>query len=96
MTIAVPQGMPVFDPGAPTSKTFEGFTVEVRGSTDLGVFTTGVTPVTPPVIDGLPNAGGLPSGVGAFTKGGITYDYRSFRLDGNPEKGFLQARVFIP
>ncbi len=88
MTIAVPQGTPVFPAGSPSSSvTFDGFTIEVRGSTDLSSFATTVTPVTP-VTTGLPAA--------PFVKGGITYEYRSFSLDGSngtPTKGFLQALI---
>lgn len=96
MTIAVPQGTPAFPIGAPSSVVFDGLTIEVRGSTDLGSFPTTVTPVDP-VITGLPTVSGV--AIGAFTKGGVTYDYRSFSLDGSngtPTKGFLQARVLIP
>jgi autotransporter-associated beta strand protein len=90
MTIAVPVGTPVFSAGAPTSTaTFEGYGIEVRGSTTLTSFPVTVTPVDP-VITGLP---------AAPVQGGITYEYRSFSLGGSnglSGKGFLQVRVTNP
>jgi autotransporter-associated beta strand protein len=90
MTIAVPQGTPAFSAGSPTSTaTFEGFTITVRGSTDLATFPVTVSPVTP-VTTGLP---------AAPVQGGITYEYRSFSLggsNGTTGKGFLQVTVTNP
>ncbi|RYD39849.1 MAG: hypothetical protein EOP83_36140, partial [Verrucomicrobiaceae bacterium] len=90
MTIAVPQGTPVFPAGSPTSAvTFEGFGVTVRGSTDLATYPVTVNPVAP-VATGLP---------AAPTLGGITYEYRSFSLGGSngiTGKGFLQVTVTNP
>ena len=90
MTIAVPQGTPVFPAGSPTSSvTFEGFTIAVRGSTDLATFPVTVNPVAP-VTTGLP---------AAPVQGGITYEYRSFSLggsNGTTGKGFLQVTVTNP
>lgn len=93
MTIAVPVGTPVFPAGTagtPNSTvTFEGYTIEVRGSTTLNGFPVIVTPVTP-LTTGLP---ALPA------QGGINYEYRSFSLSGSNGlvgKGFLQVRVTNP
>lgn len=90
MTIAVPQGTPTFSAGAPTSSaSFEGYTVTVRGSTNLTSFPVTITPVDP-VITGLPPAP---------VQGGITYEYRSFSLDGSNGtlgKGFIQVTVQHP
>lgn len=94
MTIAVPVGTPVFPAGTagtPSSTvTFEGYTIEVRGSTTLGSFPVIVNPVATPVTTGLP---------AAPVQGGITYEYRSFSLSGSNGllgKGFLQVRVTNP
>ncbi|MCW1885441.1 autotransporter-associated beta strand repeat-containing protein [Luteolibacter flavescens] len=91
MTIAVPQGTPAFPTGvANPSVTFEGYTVRVRGGTDLASFNT-VVNVVDPVTTGLPAA--------TFQQGGITYEYRSFSLggsNGTPGKGFLQVTVTNP
>jgi len=91
LTIAVPQGTPAFSAGAPTSTaTFEGYGIQVRGSTDLVSFPVTVTPVDP-VVTGLPTA--------PFVQGGITYEYRSFSLNGSngtTAKGFLQVVVTNP
>jgi hypothetical protein len=90
VTIAVPQGTPAFSAGAPSSSaTFQGYVVTVRGSTDLATFPVTVTPVAP-VTNGLP---------AAPVQGGITYEYRSFSLDGSngtSGKGFLQVTVTPP
>ena len=90
VTIAVPQGTPAFSAGAPSSSaTFQGYVVTVRGSTDLATFPVTVTPVAP-VTNGLP---------AAPVQGGITYEYRSFSLDGSngtTGKGFLQVTVTPP
>jgi autotransporter-associated beta strand protein len=90
VTIAVPQGTPVFSAGAPSSTaTFEGYLITVRGSTDLTTFPVVVTPVDP-VVTGLPSAP---------VQGGITYEYRSFSLNGSnglSGKGFLQVSVTQP
>jgi autotransporter-associated beta strand protein len=90
MTIAVPQGTPAFTAGAPTSTaSFEGYLVTVRGSTDLSTFPVVVTPVNP-IVTGLPPAP---------VQGGITYEYRSFSLNGSnglTGKGFLQVSVTRP
>ena len=87
MTIAVPQGTPAFPAGSPTSSvTFENFGITVRGSTNLATFPVVVTPVNPEIA-------------GTFTQGGITYEYRSFSLDGSnglAGKGFLQVTVTNP
>ncbi len=90
LTIAVPQGTPAFSVGAPSTATFEGFGIAVRGSTDLSAFPVTVTPVNP-VVTGLPAA--------PFVQGGITYVYRSFSLgnsNGTPGKGFFQVVVTNP
>ena len=90
MTIAVPQGTPVFPAGSPASSvTFEGFGITVRGTTNLASFAATVNPVAP-VITGLP---------AAPTQGGITYEYRSFSLGGSNAttgRGFLQVTVTNP
>jgi len=90
LTIAVPQGTPAFSAGSPTSSaTIEGYTITVRGSTDLAAFPITVTPVDPVT-------GGLPA---APVQGGITYEYRSFSLggsNGTAGKGFLQVTVTHP
>jgi autotransporter-associated beta strand protein len=90
MTIAVPQGTPAFTAGAPSSTaTFDGYVVTVRGSTDLATFPVVVTTVNP-ITTGLPPAP---------VQGGITYEYRSFSLNGSngtPGKGFLQVTVTHP
>lgn len=90
MTIAVPQGTPTFPAGAPTSTAvFNGFTITVRGSGDLGGFPVSVTPVAP-VTSGLP---------AAPVQGGVSYEYRSFSLagsNGTVGKGFLQVVVLSP
>ena len=90
VTIAVPQGTPVFSAGAPSSTaTFEGYLITVRGSTDLTTFPVVVTPVDP-VVTGLPSAP---------VQGGITYEYRSFSLNGSnglSGKGFMQVSVTQP
>ncbi len=91
MTIAVPVGTPVFSAGAPTSAaTFESFGITVRGSTDLVSFPVSITPVNP-IVTGLPSA--------PFVSGGISYEYRSFSLEGSndlPGRGFLQVAVSRP
>ena len=82
LTIAVRVGTPAFAGSPSSSATHEGYTCTVQGSTALGAFTTGVTPVSP-VTAGLPAA---PAG----------YEYRSFSLagsDGLPSKGFLRVNV---
>ncbi len=91
LTIAVPQSAPAFPQGAPSSVVFEDFVIDVRGSTDLIGFNETVTPV----------ATILPAGVtgNTFVQGGVTYEYRSFSLDGSngtPGKGFLQVVVTNP
>ncbi len=90
MTIAVPVGTPAFSAGSPASTaTFEGFVITVRGSNDLVTFDVPVTPVDP-ITTGLP---------AAPVHGGITYEYRSFSLDGSnglPGRGFLQVGVASP
>lgn len=91
LTIAVPQGTPPFPVGNPASSiSLDGvFGMQVRGSSDLANFTTTVTPVDP-VTSGLPDAP---------IQGGITYEYRSFRLggsDGMAGKGFMQVSVTHP
>ncbi|WP_035613150.1 autotransporter-associated beta strand repeat-containing protein [Haloferula sp. BvORR071] len=86
VTIAVPAGTPAFTTAAPSTATFDGFAIQVRGGTDLSSFAATVTPVAP-VTTGLP---------AAPVQGGITYEYRSFSLgvsNGTPTKGFLQVRV---
>ena len=94
MTIAVPQGTPPFTPGtvgAPSATaTFENFGITVRGSTDLASFPVIVTPVTAIVPAGAPNP---------LVQGGITYEYRTFSLEGSnglAGKGFLQVTVTNP
>ncbi len=94
MTIAVPVGTPVFPAGTagtPNSTvSFEGYTIEVRGSTTLSGYAVIVNPLATPVTTGLP---------AAPAQGGITYEYRSFSLSGSnglPGKGFLQVRVTNP
>lgn len=90
LTIAVPVGTSAFPAGAPTSTaTFEGYQIEVRGSTTLASFPVTVTPVNA-VLTGLPPAP---------VQGGVTYEYRSFSLDGSngtTGKGFLQVVVTQP
>jgi autotransporter-associated beta strand protein len=89
MTIAVPVGTPAFAAGAPATSSFAGFGIAVRGSTTLSSYPVTVTPVAP-VITGLP----------ALTpQGGVSYEYRSFSLDGSnglPSKGFLRVTVTNP
>jgi autotransporter-associated beta strand protein len=90
LTIAVPQGTPVFPPGTPISAvSFGGFGIQVRGSTDLANPTSTVTPIDPEIT-------GLPA---APVQGGVNYEYRSFRLEGSDGiagKGFLQVIVSHP
>ena len=90
MTIAVPVGTPAFPVGTPASAvSFEGYGIEVRGSTTLDSFLSTITPVDPVTTD-------LP---GAPVQGGISYEYRSFSLGGSSGltgRGFLQARVTNP
>ena len=72
-----------------TSATIDGYTITVRGSSDLASFPVTVTPV-----DAV--TGGLPA---APVQGGITYEYRSFSLggsNGTTGKGFLQVTVTHP
>ena len=64
--------------------------VSVRGSTDLATFPVIVTPVTTIIPAGAPNP---------LVQGGITYEYRSFSLEGSnglTGKGFLQVTVTNP
>jgi len=82
LTIAVRTGTPGFTGTPSPTATKDGATYTIKGSTDLGTFTTTVTPISP-VITGLPAA---PSG----------YEYRSFSLDGSngmPTKGFLRVEI---
>lgn len=91
LTIAVPAGTPAFPTTTGSSTvTFEGYTIEVRGTTTLAGFPVVVNPVAP-VVAGLPTA--------PFISGGISYEYRSFSLQGSnglAGKGFLQVRVTNP
>lgn len=90
VTIAVPVGTSTFSAGAPASTaTFEGYQIMVRGSTTLASFPVTVTPVAP-ITTGLQPAP---------VQGGVTYEYRSFSLDGSngtTGKGFLQVGVTNP
>ncbi|MEO5915241.1 MAG: autotransporter-associated beta strand repeat-containing protein [Luteolibacter sp.] len=82
MTIAVRTGTPVFAGSPSPTATMDGATYTIQGSTTLGSFTTGVTPVAP-VTGGLPAA---PAG----------YVYRTFSLNGSngtPTAGFLRVLV---
>jgi hypothetical protein len=85
----VPVGTPAFTAGASATSSFGGFGIAVRGSTTLASFPVSVTPVAP-VTTGLP----------ALTpQGGVSYEYRSFSLDGSngtTGKGFLQIVVTNP
>lgn len=86
----MPAGTPAFPVGSPASAVvFEGFGLAVRGSTDLATFPVVVNPVDP-FVTGLP---------AAPVQGGITYEYRSFSLEGSngtAGKGFLQVNVTNP
>ncbi|MEI7909940.1 MAG: autotransporter-associated beta strand repeat-containing protein [Verrucomicrobiota bacterium] len=82
ITIAVRSGTPAFTGSPSPSATQDGATYTVEGSTTLGSFSAGVTPVAP-VTTGLPAA---PAG----------YEYRTFSLDGSngtPSNGFLRVQV---
>ena len=89
LTIAVPVGTPAFVAGAPATSSYGGFGISVRGSNTLSTFPLTVTPVAPATA-------GLPT---LTPKGGVSYEYRSFRLDGSSipaGKGFMQVVVTIP
>lgn len=89
VTIAVPVGTSAFSAGSPATATFEGYQIAVRGSTTLSSFPVTVTPVAP-VTTGLQPAP---------VQGGVTYEYRSFSLDGSNGtigKGFLQVLITNP
>ena len=83
MTIAV-RGNPTFGAGPAPSATADGYTYTVKGSLNLGSFTSPVsvvTPVAPAAPNDTPPAG---------------YVWRTFSLDGSnnlPAKGFLQVTV---
>lgn len=85
LTIAVRSSTPAFsDVDSPSATTSDNLTVyTIQGSLDLAMFTSPVTPVTPAVTTGLPDA---PAG----------YEYRTFSLDnsnGLAGKGFLRVKV---
>jgi autotransporter-associated beta strand protein len=91
LTIAVPEDMPAFSAGAPaTAAPFQGHSMGVRGSSELGTFASTVTPLAAAVSTNLPPAP---------DQGGVTYEYRSFSLGGSnglTGRGFLQVVVDAP